>query len=252
MDTTKVICELCKIEIAKPISEVIRSNKIGRALYCSLSCANKHAHQKRLKANIENYNKNPKLCQCCGMPVPYERRLTNKFCSSSCAAKTNNTTREIKREKKYCLTCHKEIARDKKFCDSVCCGAFRIKTTEEKILRGEKVDVKQLKRYVIKLRGNKCEECGWNKINPKSRNCTVQLEHVDGNAENDSLDNLKLLCPNCHSLTPTFGNLNRGKGRAWRYKKRISTPLTISAVDEGGFNPRQVHHAGLAGATKLR
>ena len=39
------------------------------------------------------------------------------------------------------------------------------------------------------------------------------MEHIDGNSENNNIENLELLCPNCHSLTPTFGALNKGKGR---------------------------------------
>ena len=38
---------------------------------------------------IEEYNKNPKLCEYCGKPIPWEKRRNN-FCSSSCAASKNN------------------------------------------------------------------------------------------------------------------------------------------------------------------
>jgi Zn finger protein HypA/HybF involved in hydrogenase expression len=50
---------------------------------------------------------------------------------------------------------------------------------------------------------SKCEECGisetWN-----GKFLTLELDHIDGNNRNNSLDNLKILCPNCHSQTPTF------------------------------------------------
>lgn len=42
--------------------------------------------------NIEKYNINPKLCNCCSKPLSYEQR-TNSFCSSSCSAQTNNSGR---------------------------------------------------------------------------------------------------------------------------------------------------------------
>lgn len=37
----------------------------------------------------------------------------------------------------------------------------------------------------------------------------LELEHKDGNHENNHLDNLTLLCPNCHALTPTYRSKNR-------------------------------------------
>ncbi len=37
----------------------------------------------------------------------------------------------------------------------------------------------------------------------------LELDHIDGNYQNNTLDNLRLLCPNCHSLTPTFRGKNK-------------------------------------------
>ena len=52
-----------------------------------------------------------------------------------------------------------------------------------------------------------CEECHITEWNGKP--ITIELDHIDGNRNNHSLENLKMLCPNCHSQTPTF----RGKKR---------------------------------------
>ena len=78
---------------------------------------------------------------------------------------------------------------------------------------------KQYKKYLIDKYGAKCMECGWCRIHPTTGNVPVQLEHIDGNYKNNDLSNLKLLCPGCHSLTPTFGSLNKGNGREYRRKK---------------------------------
>ena len=62
-------------------------------------------------------------------------------------------------------------------------------------------------------------ECGWGEKNKFSNTVPIELEHIDGNSENNQLDNLKLLCPNCHSLTPTYKGLNKGNGRHIRQQR---------------------------------
>lgn len=37
----------------------------------------------------------------------------------------------------------------------------------------------------------------------------LELDHIDGNHQNNALENLRLLCPNCHALTPTFRGKNK-------------------------------------------
>jgi hypothetical protein len=73
-----------------------------------------------------------------------------------------------------------------------------------------------LKRYLLWKRGEHCSRCGWAERHPVTGKVPVELEHIDGNWENNAFENITLLCPNCHSLTPTFRALNRGHGRAER------------------------------------
>jgi hypothetical protein len=46
----------------------------------------------------------------------------------------------------------------------------------------------------------------------------LTVHHLDGDWKNNRADNLALLCPNCHALTDTYMNLNRGQGRTNRRK----------------------------------
>ena len=53
-----------------------------------------------------------------------------------------------------------------------------------------------------------CQCCG-NTGQWMGKSLVLQLDHIDGDNTNNELDNLRWLCPNCHSQTPTFGNTNR-------------------------------------------
>lgn len=75
---------------------------------------------------------------------------------------------------------------------------------------------RHLLRFLIDKYGEECSRCGWNQKNPCINRVPIEIDHIDGNADNNSEDNLRLLCPNCHALTPSFRNLNKGKGRIWR------------------------------------
>lgn len=78
-----------------------------------------------------------------------------------------------------------------------------------------------IKRYIRLKHDNMCARCGWKEINPVTGNVPLEIDHVDGDSENNVESNLILLCPNCHSLTKNFKNLNKGKGRIWRTRKYL-------------------------------
>jgi hypothetical protein len=74
-----------------------------------------------------------------------------------------------------------------------------------------------VKRYLRRKFRNQCCLCGWSKINLKTKQVPLVADHIDGNWRNNVESNLRLLCPNCDSLTSTYAGLNRGNGR----KKRV-------------------------------
>lgn len=65
----------------------------------------------------------------------------------------------------------------------------------------------------------KCHECGLTKWRKKP--ISLQLEHKNGVNNDNRLENLVLLCPNCHSQTPTFAGRNTTATRQKRRKKVI-------------------------------
>ncbi len=82
-----------------------------------------------------------------------------------------------------------------------------------------------IRRYLREKHDNKCSMCGWDKQHPLTNTVPLEIDHIDGNSENNMENNLQLLCPNCHSLTSTYKNLNKGKGRKWRMEKYIKNQL---------------------------
>lgn len=91
----------------------------------------------------------------------------------------------------------------------------------------------QHKNALLLERGHQCERCKlteWNSIL-----ITLELEHVDGDRKNNTKENLKLLCPNCHSQTPTW---RRSSKDGWKRQKYTDEEI-IEAI-QSHYNLNQV------------
>ena len=162
----------------------------------------------------EFYNKHEVIeCLECGSLLSVEKHQKRKFCNNSCSAKYNNKLKTINIPKIYCINCDGVIPpRNTKYCNQKCSVEYIKKENYRKIENGkyEYDDPKIFKKYLIEKTGNCCDICNWSEINPITGNVPIQLDHIDGDCKNNNLDNLRLLCPNCHSLTPNYGALNKG------------------------------------------
>lgn len=79
-----------------------------------------------------------------------------------------------------------------------------------------------VKQYLREKFGNKCCLCGWSEVNTKSGIVPLVADHIDGNWRNNVESNLRLVCPNCDALSPTYAALNKGRGRVNRVaSKRV-------------------------------
>ena len=127
-----------------------------------------------------------------------------------------------------CRNCNKEMQYKRMnrniYCSNSCQKEYEYKNYIAEWLEGKQSGTigklnalsRHLKKYVLLKYNNSCAQCGINSWNNKP--IVLEVEHIDGNGNNNVENNLTLLCPNCHSQTATYKGANRGKGRKQRYK----------------------------------
>jgi predicted HNH restriction endonuclease len=90
-------------------------------------------------------------------------------------------------------------------------GTSKPKTfkTEEDVFRQFNYNVSRftIKNWLLKEKEYRCEECGLDEW--QGKHLVLELEHINGDRKDNRKQNLKLLCPNCHSQTKTFRKRKR-------------------------------------------
>lgn len=171
------------VEIIEDVLNGLSTHSIGKKFNIS---------QKLVFTNLKKYGvkTNPKNS-------PSNRKIINKCII--CGTPT-------RRRNKYCTECidkNEHIRRHRSL--------------------SEAKDVRSRKAIILRIRGNKCENCGvqlWD-----NKPLVMDLHHIDGNADNNNESNLKLLCPNCHSQTSSYksknknGSVNRRKVYRKNYRE---------------------------------
>jgi len=138
-----------------------------------------------------------------------------------------------KKPRNNCLACGKECKQAvDKFCNNHCQGEYYYQEYVKRWLLGQETGSKgsfyaisdNVRRWLKETRGEHCSECGWAKRHLLTGRIPLTIDHIDGDVSNNRPENLRLLCPNCHALTDTYGALNRGKGKRPNHKGGYLTP----------------------------
>lgn len=128
-----------------------------------------------------------------------------------------------KQPRRNCLNCGKEVNRPEKFyCNNFCQTEAQHKLWIEGWLSGTISGFivagasAHIRRYLFEQYEAKCQLCSWGELNPVTGVSPLEVHHIDGNYQNNHVDNLQLLCPNCHSLTSNYKRLNTNSKRLHR------------------------------------
>ena len=170
-----IVCENCKKEFSALISE--------NRKYCSKSCS----------ASFVNIGINRYL----------DKPSVNKILSNNC----NNCNIPIGSKSKYCSQkCHRE--------NEYVININKWKLGDSSGYSGKTKAISNwLRKYLLEKYNNSCVKCGWNELHPVDNKPLVEINHIDGNAENNLEENLEVLCPNCHSMTYNFRARNKNSAR---------------------------------------
>lgn len=180
--------KISKEELEKLILvDKLSYKKIGELLSCSDSYVRKLAK----KMNIE---------------LPKRRKINE--------SESFNKGKKLK--PRHCINCGNELlSTQRKYCCNECQSSYerkeyikRWKAGEESGMKGRTGISKYIRDYLLEKYNNKCQICGWSGFNKYSYTYPLHVHHIDGDATNNKEGNLQLLCPNCHSLTENYGNLN--------------------------------------------
>ena len=139
------------------------------------------------------------------------------YCSKSCSATGTNPKKESRRKVNICRGCGEDTY-NASFCSIACNGSSLADRTLNKFLEGTSktlIKSKKIYQYLLDRQDGGCAIC---KIPPIWNGKTLVFihDHIDGNSENNSPDNIRLVCSNCDSQLDTYKSKNIGKGRHTR------------------------------------
>lgn len=195
---------------------------------------------------------NPELetnCKVCGVEL---KNFQTKFCSRSCSASHNNVVHPRRALEGVCVVCDSPCSKGYKRCKTCIAKGTAVENAELKKRGIENKTVKKdnykcefvsynalkaskwvdgtwsgatstglsgtIRAYLLDINDYKCSLCGFDTPHPLDNRTILEIDHIDGDAMNNTAENLRVVCPNCHALTDSYRARNVGKcTRAFHY-----------------------------------
>lgn len=195
--------ETGKVPTDAAMRKLVSNHRIWKKLFGSWNGALREAG---LAVHLNRDPLPPRICEFCKTPLPESAYRGARFCDRSCANRARNKGKTPPRSgmsrAEYLVARRAE-------------SLSRLLNTDFNVLGKDN----RRRRVILEQKGA-CARCGISKW--QGEPLTLELDHIDGNNANDARSNLECLCPNCHSLTPTW----RGRNK----QAQVYQPIDIDAV----------------------
>lgn len=136
---------------------------------------------------------------------------------------------------KHCPECFKEENSKNKS------RLRNLTVSKNKYMLFENLSENRIKTFIRKEQNNRCNKC--NEFSWNNKKIPLDLEHIDGDHYNNKRENVECLCPNCHSLTPTWRGRNKSNNTNKKvlFKRENVLPIYKSNLSL----EKTIHHLGL-------
>lgn len=153
-----------------------------------------------------------KTCEACNNIIK-EQYGTGRFCNKACACRYSTLLRrqEIGQKISNSLKGHPNwtVTKDKWTAKRAEAHANRLQDYYTSA-KWDDIGMKVRRARIAEEQSYSCLMCGLSKW--REAVMRLQLDHIDGDTDNNSRENLRLLCPNCHSQTDTWCKQKRFRG----------------------------------------
>lgn len=147
-------------------------------------------------------------------PSSQSKKYPLRFCSTECAHSRVHSKEQRRKISEGVKKSHLENPMSKEHMDAFLKAGLQAsknwrEENEKQLLLTDfsTLTFERLRKRVLLEQEGKCNHCGlfeW-----RGRPLTLEIEHKDGNHHNNARENVEAICPNCHSLTPTWRGKNK-------------------------------------------